>query len=313
MDALEKTELLKRLNKFPLSLLRKNEKNPNKMGGKEFDALCDNFQRTGWTDPVLARCVDLDKTLKLLETSKGNDETFIKSLGANNLEFEIYSGHHRFDAGTFLGFEYGPVVLLLDPDFDEEQAEFQLVRMNAIHGKLDPKAFFELAQKYLTKYGDEGFVQDAFGITDDAEFQRLIKQTAKSIPKEMKDKFLEAAKEIKTVDGLSKLLNELFTKYGDTLPYGFMVFDYNNQKSVWLRISDPKTMKALDVLGDICIDKNRTVDDILGKIVQLIAKGDAPELIDALVAETPEVVIPAGMPLMPTKNNLENVQAVNAG
>ena len=70
-------------------------------------------------------------------------------------------------------------------------------------------------------------MQDAFGFAEEAEFKRLIAQTAKMLPdKELQEKFKEAAQEIKTVDGLSKLLNEMFTKYGDTLPHGYMIFDY---------------------------------------------------------------------------------------
>ena len=32
-------------------------------------------------------------------------------------------------------------------------------------------------------------------------------------------------------------------------------------------------MKALDVVGDLCIENGRTMDDIIGGVVQLIAKG----------------------------------------
>ena len=40
----------------------------------------------------------------------------------------------------------------------------------------------------------------------------------------------------------------MFTKYGDTLPFGYMVFDHGGQRSVWLRI-EGKTMNAIDLFG----------------------------------------------------------------
>jgi hypothetical protein len=63
----------------------------------------------------------------------------------------------------------------------------------------------------------------------------------------------------------------MFTKYGDTLPYGYMIVDQGGQRSVWLRI-EKKTMDALDVVCDICIDRERTVDDVVGGLLTLIAK-----------------------------------------
>ena len=82
-------------------------------------------------------------------------------------------------------------------------------------------------------------------------------------------------------------------KYGDTLPHGYMIFDHSGQRSMWLRI-EGKTMKALDVIGDLCIENNRTVDDVIGGIVQIIAKGELKEEVDALIAATPQAKLPKG-------------------
>lgn len=307
MGALEKTDRLLRIDRLPLSLMVKNDKNPNKMKPREFDLLCDNFNKTGWTDPVLARPLDFQALDKIEAASGGDKDKIVAAMIKQNVQVRIVGGHHRYDAGSFLGFETGPATIIMDPAFDEEQETFQLVRMNAIHGKLDPQAFIDLYSNLADKYSDE-ILQDAFGFAEEAEFKKLITQMAKMLPdKATQDKFKEAAAEIKTVDGLAKLLNEMFTKYGDTLPYGFMVFDHGGQRSVWLRI-EGKTMKALDVIGEMCIEKRRTVDDVVGKILQLIANGDSTEFIDAIVAETQEVSIPDNMPVAPTKDNLAKVQ-----
>jgi hypothetical protein len=308
VGAIAKTDNLLRIRRLPLGLLVKNEENPNKMKPREFDLLCDNMNETGWTDPVLARPVDFKALSKI--ASKAKDEThLVDAMVKDGVTLRIVGGHHRFDAGSFLGFEYAPVTVIMDPGFDEEKERFQLVRMNTIHGKLDPQAFFKMYSSLSQKYSND-ILQDAFGFAEEAEFQRLIAQTAKLLPdKSTQEKYKEAAKEIKTIDGLAKLLNEMFAKYGDTLPYGFMVFDHAGQRSMWLRI-EGKTMQALDVIADICIDRQRTVDDLIGTVLQLIARGDQKEFIDSIVAETPEAKLPKHLQAAPTKEHLAKVSAL---
>ena len=310
MTALEKTNNLLRLN-LPLGLLEKNDDNPNKMSAREFDLLIDNMEKTGITDAILVRPLDIDAVQKIVdEAPEEYPEHYFPALFENEgLKFRIVGGHHRFDGAAYLGFERVPVTVIMDPKFDEEAEKFQLVRMNMIRGKMDPQAFFDLYNKLSANYTDE-VLQDAFGFAEEAEFRKLVDQTAKALPdKHLQKKFKEAAEEIKTVDGLSKLLNEMFTKYGDTLPYGFMVFDHGGQRSMWLRI-EGKTMNALDVISDICIDNERTVDDVVGQIMQSIAKGEMKEALDKILKKAPKTPIPEGLAVAPTKEHLDKVAAV---
>jgi hypothetical protein len=260
-----------------IGLLDENDQNPNKMSARAFDLLVDNVQKTGLTEAVVVRPV--------------------------GERYRIVSGHHRFKAAQYLGFDTVPVVIITDPDFDDEAEMFQLVRMNAIKGKLDGQAFIDLYGKVAGKYGDE-LLQDMFGFADDAEFKKLITATAKSLPKELKDKFLEAAKEIKTIDGLAKLLNDLFTKYGDTVPYGYMIVDHGGQRHIWLRM-EKKTFDSLQLIGELCIETSRSIDDVLGVLIQKVAKGELPDLMQDIVDAAPKVVLTAGYMLTPTLDNIE--------
>ena len=265
-----KTQNLLRLS-LPVTALVKNEANPNKMAAREFDLLIDNIERTGLTDPILVRPLDYEEVFEIAAKFDMPDLGLV--LTKEELKFRIVGGHHRFDAAAYLGFEDVPVTVIMDDSFDEDEERFQLVRMNMIRGKLDPQAFFDSYNSLAPAYSDE-VLQDAFGFADEAEFRKLIDQTAKALPdKNLQKKFKEAAEEIKTIDGLSKLLNEMFTKYGDTLPFGYMVFDHGGQRSMWLRI-EGKTMNAIDLIGTLCIDQARTVDDVIGGILQLAAKGE---------------------------------------
>lgn len=289
MGAIEKTKAIKRIE-LPMHCLTKQKINPNKMSQREFDLLVDNMNRVGWIDPIFVRPVD--------EKTEDGEQMY-----------RIVGGAHRYDVGAYLGFETAPCTVVDHEDFEEDEERFQIVRMNMIKGKLDPQKFFALYQEMSETYTDE-VLQDAFGFADDAEWKRLIDQSAKTLPTpELQKKFKEAAKEVKDIDGLSKLLNEMFTKYGDSLPYGYMIVDYGGQRNVWLQVSK-KTMDAVDLIGTICIDKSRTMDDVVGTIVQLIAKGELPEVMAKVIKVTPKVELPSHMEALPTKDNVAKVKAL---
>lgn len=304
MGAQEKTAKLIRLSNCPLSLMVKNDKNPNKMKAREFDLLCDNMTQTGWTEPILARPLDYAALEKIQNTHGTDEDQIIKAMIAGDLHVRIVGGHHRFDAGSFLGFEQGPVTIIMNPDFDDEMETFQVVRMNAIHGRMDPEAFGKMLGDLSDKYADD-VLQDLLGFADEAEFKRLTNQMAKSLPdKATQDKFKEAAKEIKTIDGLAKLLNHMFNTYGETLPFGYMIVDYNGQKSMWFR-AEQKTLKALDLLGTMCITNGRTMDDLLGTVIQMMVSPDGQEFMSEIIKDVPQVDIPKNLTVPPTKDNLE--------
>lgn len=283
MSAITKTKNLGR-EMIPIGQLVKNADNPNRMTKREFDLLCDNIEKTGITDAILVR-----------------------PIGGG--QYRIVGGHHRYEAATFLGFEEVPCTIIDDPMFDEDAETFQVVRMNMIKGKMDAESFFAMFNKVASKYSDE-VLADAFGFSDEVEFQKLINQAAKSLPdKMMQDQFKIAAKQVKTIDGLAQLLNEMYTKYGNTLPQGFMVLDYGGKRSVWLQVSI-KTMQAIDVIGAMCIENKRTMDDVVGVLMQAIAKGEFAGQVAGLIGKTPAAEIPAGFEVLPTKEHLELVNGL---
>lgn len=268
-----------------LSKIRKRHDNPNKMTPRQFDLLVDNIKRMGLTDPLLLRPLDEPD---------------------GEIEYELVGGHHRYDACQFLQYTEAFATIITDPKFDQEEADFQLVRMNMIHGKLDPQAFFELYQKYANQYGD-AVLQDAFGFSDEAEWKRLVNQLSKALPdKAAQDKFKEAAKEIKTIDGLSELLNKMFTLYGDTLPYGYMIIEYGGQKSFWLQAT-AKTIKNCETIGHMCIEQEVTLDDLMAEVLQHLITSEGGELVNKLLEKTPKVLLPKGLVGVPVKDKLKTM------
>lgn len=310
MSGQAKTKALLRLE-IPPSILEENPDNPNEMSPGEFDLLVQNLEESGFTENAVVAPRDLNGVLylkELIKQFKKDWPAIWQQMTADGQKLRIMSGHHRVKAAIFLGFDTIPCVLVLDESLDEDQQDFQLIRMNVIKGKLTPSKFMTLYKRHEKKYGAE-MMASLFGFADQEVLDKLIAETEKTLPDDMKQKFKEAAAEIKTVDELSKLLNKLFSTYGDTLPQGFMFLDYGGQESVWVRVSK-KTMKAVHVVGDQCVHEGRSLDDVLGALVQLIANGKAEELMKQIVATTPPKEMPKNFKGLPTQETLDNAAEV---
>lgn len=245
VGAKEKTTSLLRMM-APINALVPNEHNPNEMDEASFNALYDNIERMGVTDPILVRPIP----------GKAG-------------QYKIIGGHHRWEVAKLHDLEEVPITVVTDPSFDDDAEKFQMVRHNIIHGKMSAKKFTALYESLSGKYSEE-VASEMFGFTSEEDFRKMVQKTGASLPKEMQQSFKDAAKEIKTVNDLSLVLNRLFTSYGDTVPYGYMVMDFGGQDHVWVRM-EPKQRQQLLNLGNYCRGHNRTIDKAMAVLLQLIA------------------------------------------
>lgn len=266
LSAVDRTNSLVR-QMLSVDVLIPDELNPNEMGEAEFNMLYDNIERMGVTDPILVRPHPEQEGMYL-----------------------IVGGHHRWEVAKLHGFEEVPVTIVTDPNFDAEHAKFQMVRHNIIHGKMNPQKFMKLYQSLTNEYTEE-VAAEMFGFTSEEEFRKLVQSTAKALPPEMKETFLEASKEIRTINDLAIVLNRLFSTYGDTVPYGYMIFDYGGQDHMWLRMKKHQKKDVLK-LGELCQTKQVSVDSVLAVMLQLIAQGGfTQEAFDKAVDELPKVEV----------------------
>jgi len=191
---------------LPIESIRPSEWNPNTQTDAVFNALCENIREIGMVEPVMVKPEE--------------DGTYV-----------LISGEHRYEACKVLGYKEIPAFVM--EDFDVDKAKFQTVRMNMLKGKLDPVRFTQLFDEMADKYGHE-LTKQMMGFVDEKAFEDLYISVRKELPKELQ-KQLDAAKdEIKNVDDLATILNELFSKYGDTLKHNFMVFTYGGKTHLWV-------------------------------------------------------------------------------
>ncbi|NIT54888.1 MAG: ParB N-terminal domain-containing protein [Aliifodinibius sp.] len=271
---IDKTKSLQRVD-LKVELLIPDKDNPNMMSEKAFNLLYDNIEKMGITDPILVRPADEGM-------------------------YHIVGGHHRFEVAQLMGYEEVPCTVITDKEFTSEKAKFQMIRHNVIHGEISPGKFMSLYQQYSDKYADD-ILQDMFGFAEEDEFKKLVKKTASTLPKEMQGEFKEAAKELKTIDGLSKLLQELFAKHGDTLPYGYMIVDFGGKDNVWLRLNK-KAKKDFMVVADLCRENSKTLDSFM----ELVLKGIASKKIEIPLEDLADVVF-AEDAEMPTLDFLDEL------
>lgn len=263
--SVEKTKQIER--KFvEIGLLHPNPENPNVMSERQFNLLYDNIEKMGLTDPILVR-------------------PHPEHPGA----YRIIGGQHRWEVAKMQGFTEVPVTIVDHADFDEDAEKFQIVRHNIIGGQMDAAKFAKLVEGLNEKYNEE-VAAELFGFTDEAEFRKLINATAKSLPKELQKQFKDAAKEVKTIDDLAKLLNSLFSKYGDTLPHGYMFVDFGGAESVWLRMQTGQ-LKDFRTLAEKVRERGKGLDHLFAHLIRLMNTEGGEEILDAWAKDAPDVQV----------------------
>ena len=236
----------------PVEQLVRQETNPNKMSSREFNLLCDNMQKVGFVDPIFVRRVEEDK-------------------------YRVIGGHHRLEAAKLLGYGMIPCTIIEGDGYDEDWEKFQVVRMNTIKGNLDPQAFLKMYEGLGEKYETE-IMAEAFGFANEKEFEKLVTQMAKSVPKELKKDFKKAAKDVKTIEGLTTLLNSMFREHGSELPYGYMIVDFGGHESLWIQL-EKTDHKNFDRMVSIAKENGKGIDSLFRTFITKIANGELVEVI----------------------------------
>jgi hypothetical protein len=217
---------------LPLSLLRKNEANPNVQDDRTFNATVQSIEEEGWLQPMCSA----------VPVGKYDPDS---EFGWE--EFTIVAGHHRFDAAGVIGSEEGPVWLLDPEKFDADRQAWAMVKSNIIAGRLNPEKFTTLYNSLQKRY-DSDVLQQLMGFTTEDAFRKVWKGIKSSLPKELQDELAKTKDEIRTIDDLSLVLNRLFREHGETLDSDYMVFSWGGRDVFWVRAS-PKLMSAMKAWG----------------------------------------------------------------
>lgn len=252
---------------IPIELIEPNPWNPNELSAEEFNLLAENVGEVGFLDPIL---------LVPLSKEKGKVQ-----------RFRIIDGEHRFEQQRLDDVDIIAAVIVDPERFDEREQMRQTARMNKIKGHMNKEKFRKFVDKIITDHGipaDE--IAYELGFTDQSEFDAMVQQVRSSLPEEAREEFDRARDEIKTVDDLSLLLNKLFTKYGDTLPYNFMFLDFGGKKSIWVRCKSDE-YKHVEKIARECREKDITFDSVLMAVINHLDIGSIIDMYEEYL-EKPE-------------------------
>jgi len=214
--------------------------NPNVMDEKKFNQLYKVIEKEGFDQPIKVWW---------------NEE--IK-------KYEVVKGNHRYQVIKILGNKTIPAVIGTYENRDEMLKD--LVRDNIVKGKLDPIKFTQLFDK-VSKDGSKDALKEVMGFTDEAEFTRVYKEVKDSLPEDLKKKLEKSKDQIKTIDDLSYVLNKMFAEYGDTLPIGFIVFNFGKETHFWVKM-DKELKDRMTALTDKCKEENIDISIKLNEILK---------------------------------------------
>jgi hypothetical protein len=157
------------------------------------------------------------------------------------------------------------VPCIIEANWDEDMQKFQNMRFNIIKGKLDPLKFTKLFNELSTRYGEDA-TKAMMAFVDKAAFDEVYKIVKDAIPDELKKQLEKSKAEIKTVDALAAVLNEMFAKYGNTMDKGYMVFTFGGVSHLWI-IMDDEMKKMADGLKKVSLETGKNINDVFRQTV----------------------------------------------
>ena len=201
---------------IPVADVEPNEWNPNEMSSHLMNALVKDMGELGMLQPILV----------VPNREEGR-------------AYRIIDGEHRYEGAKLVGDTHIPAIIVEHGVLteNEDAQKFQTVRMNHIRGKINKRKLREMVEDLVERHSID-VIAEQFGFEDSDVIDEMIRDARESLPtEELRREFDKARDEVKTVDDLTILLNRLFSTYGETLDYGYMILDYGGRDHIWVRLT----------------------------------------------------------------------------
>lgn len=239
--------------RFPIDRLITAPWNPNQQDPATFKNLVDSIREHGFLDiPQVAPLDTPELRAEHLDASHDSGEYWL-----------IIGGAHRKDAGKMLDMECLPAILI--SGWSSDMVKFQNMRLNSLKGRVDPERFFKLYTELKAKgYGDD-MLKHQMGLVQRNALKKLIKGVKRELPKEMAQALDD--EDVQNPDDLARVLKELFSKYGDTLPLSLMVFTFGGKTHLWYEMNRARK-DAVDALREYCTTERINLNDALGVVFE---------------------------------------------
>jgi ParB-like chromosome segregation protein Spo0J len=258
---------------LPIGEVVDNWWNPNSETADKFNALFDSMQEYGFLEniQVVPICEELLDAFDM-----ESDRERLSEMMSQGYKWLVVQGSHRFQAAQTAGKEAFPdVPAVVLPPRDVDRLKALSIRMNRIRGEIDPEKAGAMIEHWLNKGFSEIELMEMTGVTSRKELETLIKTVRKDLDPELRKEFDAHRDEIRTIEDLGRVLNELFTRYGDDLAYSFMTFTWGGKTHTFVRLTK-QTAALLAEVKEFCRERKADINDPLGAAFKLILGRDIP-------------------------------------
>lgn len=225
------------------------ERNANEMSNDEFGRLCESIEEDGLVE--LPQVIPAEEEWKYLVVWWNHRAKAMNTLYWPDVEFDV---------------------VVLDTIDSETEAKAKSVRMNVIRWKINPAKFTKMVNDLSKEWMTNDEIKEMMSI-DDKEFEKYYLEVKRQLPKDIQEKLEKSKKEIKTIDDLSRVLNDIYSKHGDTVPLWYMAFNFGGNNHILIEC-DKEMRKHIADLTKFCEEKQIPILNVLNPLFQTLNYSD---------------------------------------
>lgn len=227
------------------NLLRVLPGNSNKQDTHTFEELKKNIREQGF-----------DESLTVTPNEDGT--------------YTVVSGNHRMKAGMEEGMDEFPCVVR--DDWDDITKQLQSVRRNYARGKINRNLFTAQIDALKEEYSlTNSVILEGMGFADLDAFAALYQQQREE-EEEAYEKMHEDASsdahQVKVIDDLTFIVSHLINKYGDTIPYSFMIVPVGGKNHLYIK-TNTALKSAVQNIAAACVANNLDINVALTGIISI--------------------------------------------
>lgn len=241
-------EMVKEFKDIEISKIHPNEWNPNEQTDNVFNQLVEEIRTDGFDHPLQVVPCSCEKI--------------------DGPHYKIIGGEHRFKAVQVLGWEKVPCVIY--ENWNEELQKLKTVRRNLLSGELNDRKFTDLVRSMKDdnpELTNELLVR-AMGFDNEQEYAKHLLEVTEREESEgrewLNDMMKATGNEVEAVDGLSDILNNIFTQYGETVPQSFMFFAYKGKTHLAVFMNE-ELKKKVEGIVEILKKSGQNMNDYLAE------------------------------------------------
>ena len=230
--------------------------NPNEQSPETFNTLVSTIQEDGYDQPIVVCPLSAEERVKLQSEGYAVPP---------EVKYILAKGEHRWRAAKVQSLETVPSVIR---DWDSLTRRTRLVRDNVLKGDLNKDKFTTLVDTLQKEHSLDGnLAASLLGFDTTADMYKHMAKEGKRKSLDESESVDRSKNELKVLDDLSLVLNTLFTKYGQTLPYGFMTFMWSGKIHTMVEM-EGELKVHVEELGKIAVDRKVDISLILAAILR---------------------------------------------